>query len=359
MKHLLLIIIFAFSSIVAKSQYRYSIENCWEMAKGNYPSIKHLNLIEKSKNYTLANTSELNIPQELSATPTNKSLISKDNTLNILGGGNGAEIINSGSLQANLFILSERVNNIYFSLILINKLLRISELSQLQIIELLRAFEQSKDTRVNNSVNIKGMKVLQEKFLSDFKTLKKMQQMHFEMLSSIVGRKIDDKAILIEPNVNQYLQKATFRGINTSLIDNNKYNPYTSMVNTAPRQSHYNNSNHKLFETAKIDVSSSKKGETYTLDELKRTLLKVNINEQRSSEYTEVTNICLQIEKDRLNIELQREIIEVSYNKIQRGVSDISNLTQGIINYVKTNQDYMSHNVQLMMTANKYNFLFQ
>lgn len=352
MRHFLLTTYFTLFSIVAMSQYRYSIENCWEMSKNNYPAIKHLNLLEKTKAYSLSNVSELRMPQSVNSAPNNLTGV-KNLTLGSLTNSNKTD----GSLQANLFILSERVNNLFFSIILIDKQIKNSEVIQLQINELTKMFVSSKDPKVNNKVNIEALADLQEKTKADYYTLRNMHRLYLEMLSLMIGRKVDERTIFIEPDIDKYFSKTI--GSNTiELIDYSKYNPLTSNVNIAPKYTNNTNNSNKVFNVATVK-DTKKVTQNYSLDNLKKKLFNIDMAELKKDDKSNIDKIYLQIENDKKNIKMQKEIISVSYNKILQGEPDISNLTQGIISYAKMNRDMTSHTIQLIMNAYKFKFLYQ
>ncbi|MEG0499810.1 MAG: hypothetical protein RR550_01650 [Rikenellaceae bacterium] len=376
MKHFLLTIILSTICIGAMAQYRYRVEDCWEMAKNNYPSIKYFNLIEKSRDYSLLNASETKLPKKFDAStydsPTSEdekealSLASRKNlsTYNALHStsvlSDKQNPMQPSTPKDNLFVLSDRVNNLFYSLILLDKKLKINEMQQMQLIELTKIFTSSKDKKVNNSVNIKGLTVLVEKSKSDYDILKSMQKLYLDMLSQMIGRKVDEKTILIEPNTVQYLNRTIITTANFGLIDNNRYNPFTNTINLIPQHTNYSSSNYKIFDVAKkVKIENNQDNFNYRPSNLKETLFNINTTEQRENQRTEINTICRQIDSDLRMIDLQKEIIVISYNKIMRGISDIPNLTQSIINYVNLQNDLAAHNVQLMMSAGKFKLLYE
>lgn len=374
MKHFILTIILTISCIAATAQYRYRVEDCWEMAKNNFPSIKYFSLIEKSLNYSLLNASENRAPQNVDAvnsTPTSDqeknalSLASKKNisaynalhsTPVSLESQNSLQV---SSPQSNLFVLNNRINNLFFSLILIDKKLKINEMQQMQIIELNKIFTSTNDKKVNNNLNIKGLNALIEKSKIDYDNMKAIQKLYLDMLSQMMGRKVDEKTILLEPNTIQYQNKSSVSTTFYGLIDNSKYNPFTNNINLNPKYTNYSSSNYKIFDVAKkVKIEESPKKSVYDLNNLKETLFNINTKEQIDNQRTEISNIYRQIDNDYRMIDLQKEMIIVSYNKIMRGIPDISNLTQSIINYINLQNDMAAHNVQLMMSSNKFKFLY-
>lgn len=374
MKQFLLTIIFSFTAIAAMSQYRYSVENCWEMTKNNYPAIKYFDLINKSTDYSLLNASELRMPRQIDAisySPTSKdsktaiSFAEKNNisTYNALHSikstsSNNQNPLVAGSLQSNLYILSERVNNLFFAIVLIDKQLKINELLQLDLVEMSKLFTASKDNKLNNSVNIKGMTALLEKAKKDYITLLNLQKVYLDMLSQMVGRTIDKKTVLILPNIEQHIKKSvTVRTI--GLIDNSKYNPYTNRVNIAPKNFIYDDDNYRVFDVAKVKVNSKNEAIKNKFPNFEQSILNRNAKEQQEFSRSEINTLCIYIENDYRNINNLKEYIIISYNKISRGITDISNLTQNILNYIEAQNQLSAHTVQLMMEANKFTFLYQ
>jgi len=69
-----LFVLFLFLPVVVFAQERLTLERCYELAREHYPTVQQLDLIAKSKDYTLANANKAYLPQvSLSAQATYQS----------------------------------------------------------------------------------------------------------------------------------------------------------------------------------------------------------------------------------------------------------------------------------------------
>lgn len=162
MKRLLVIFSFLVSLQVASAQTSnvVSIEDCYKLAKQNYPLIKRQDLIKKSKEYSIANVSTAFLPQftvngqatyqsdvteiPVKLTNTNIPSLSKDQykiyaevNQTIFDGGvnkwqkNSIEAnagIEQQQLEVELYKLNERINQLFFGILLAKEQLAQTEM---------------------------------------------------------------------------------------------------------------------------------------------------------------------------------------------------------------------------------------
>lgn len=349
MKRLILTIFLSMIYIAASSQYKYSVETCWDLAKKNYPAIIYSNLINKSKEYTITNAAKLK-QIGVDNSQTNKT----GNTTGTLSTGNT-------SLQANYFVLNERVNNLYFSLILLEKKIRLNQVLQLQLDEVYSTFEASTDGKINNKNSLNSVSMLLKITKSNHQIMINLQNQYYDMLSKMIGRNVNSKSVLLETDVESYIAAASTRK-EIQIIETRKstYNPFTqgetkdhpiitSNVTQSKNVFEVSKGNNTITQTSLSDKNSGKG--------IKETLFKFNSNRQKEQERTEINNICQLIEKDKEKIANYKEIINVTYSKLMRGTTEISNLIQNIINFDDMHHTLAEHHVQLMMAVHKFQFL--
>lgn len=222
-------------SLVAKAQSSgLTIDSCYLLARQNYPLIKKQDLIIKTSGYSVENASRLFLPQfSLNGQATYQSetisfpeafgsipgvsfpSISKDQykiqaTLSqqIYDGGNtqnqkalirANEAIQQQTLEVSLNTLQDRVNQIYFSILLINEQLKQNEIRKTDLRSALdkamAAFQNGTGYR-SNADEIKAELVNVDMKEIEFKAGRKA---FTDMLSLLTGKTLDETVQLIRP----------------------------------------------------------------------------------------------------------------------------------------------------------------
>lgn len=219
-------------------QAQITIEECYRKAQENYPLIKQYDLIEKTKEYNLANASRGYLPQVmLSAKATYQSdvtkmpfdpaqlgmqgikipTLSKDQygvTLEINqtiwdGGEISSQraIARTGSaveekkVEVNVYSINERVNRIYFGILLTDARI---EQNQLLKKELQRNYDRVYSCMLGgiaNSSDLDAVRVDQLKAEQNEAALLCTKQAYVEMLSQLIGEEIDATAEFVKPSI--------------------------------------------------------------------------------------------------------------------------------------------------------------
>lgn len=216
------------------SQVSLTIEECYGLTKENFPLVKQMALIEKTKEYSLANASMGYLPQiNISGQATYQSdvtsfpisipnisvpKISKDQ-YRLYGEVNqsltdayaikqqkdilkaNAEVENQ-KLEVELYKLKERVNQLYFGILLID--------AQIVQTELLKKDIQNGMDRTNaaiaNGVALKSnLDLLKAELLKANQKTTELQSNragYSSMLSLFIGKPIDEKTKLQSPQIN-------------------------------------------------------------------------------------------------------------------------------------------------------------
>lgn len=219
-------------------QAQITIEECYRKAQENYPLIKQYDLIEKTKEYNLANASRGYLPQVmLSAKATYQSdvtkmpfdpaqlgmqgikipTLSKDQygvTLEINqtiwdGGEISSQraIARTGSaveekkVEVNVYSINERVNRIYFGILLTDARI---EQNRLLKKELQRNYDRVYSCMLGgiaNSSDLDAVRVDQLKAEQNEAALLCTKQAYVEMLSQLIGEEIDATAEFVKPSI--------------------------------------------------------------------------------------------------------------------------------------------------------------
>jgi len=231
---LIKVILFLMVIPVSGAFGQLTIDQCQEKARQNYPQIKQFELIEKSLNYNLSNASKAYFPQAgISAKATYQSdAISLDIPMNgqmmsihqskdqyqavlevnqiVWDGGVTATQkhihkananIENQKLEVELYAIRDRVNQIYFGLLLINEQLQQNAILQ---DELQTNYEKVKSYIQNGVANQSDLDAVKLEQLNNTQRrteLQAAQKSYREMLSAMIGEEVVEKTTLEKPLV--------------------------------------------------------------------------------------------------------------------------------------------------------------
>lgn len=240
---LLFFSLFLLLNIAAKAQVITLIE-CQEMAAKNYPAIARYSIIEQSTNYTLANANRAYLPQlSLEAKATYQSDVisvpievpgfdipvpDKDqynvalqaNQI-IWDGGKvaakkhlakaGAEI-EIKSLESEIYTLKERVNNLYFGVLLLQEQLKVQTVLEEELqrnLEKVSSYMEYGVAQLGdlNAVKIGILKAGQQRI-----QMESAQKAYVQMLSVLTGQELSKETEFEKPSIlNETSQEAINR----------------------------------------------------------------------------------------------------------------------------------------------------
>lgn len=210
-----------------------SIDECYKKAELNYPLIKQYGLIDKSKDYNLSNVEKGYLPQvQISAEATYRSAVTKipvniegvkglskdqynatiDVNQSIWDGGNikarkenirTQADINKKNLEVTLYSIRERVNQLFFGILLHNEMLGQNALYRKELQRNFNQISAYMQNGVANQADLDAIEVEQIKASQNHTELSHGKRAYMEMLSVLIGEKIDEDAQLIRPDVRQ------------------------------------------------------------------------------------------------------------------------------------------------------------
>ena len=223
--------------IAAFGQRSISLEDCQTKAKANYPLVKQYGLIEQTSQYNISNANKGYLPQvNLSAKATYQSdvtqipaalgaklsiiipTMSKDQYQAVLevnqliwdGGiiSVQKEITNTGTevekkkLEVDLFSLNERINQLYFGILLLNEQLKQNAILQNELqlnYERINAF---KENGVANQTDLDALKVEQLNANQRETEIRTTQKSYCIVLAAMTGLNINENSELAKPEAN-------------------------------------------------------------------------------------------------------------------------------------------------------------
>ncbi|HEY9364276.1 MAG TPA: TolC family protein [Chitinophagaceae bacterium] len=234
-KAIAIVVLLAVTTHLKAQTSQLTIEECYTLAKQNYPLIKKHDLVAKSTNYSLKNASKLYLPQVTingqasyqsetinfsDALPSIPNVsfptLSKDQyriqaevSQIIYDAGtvkNQKELIRANdsvlqqSIEVSLNALKDRVNQIYFSILLMDKQLKQNELrkSDLQTAANKAVIAYQNGTAFKSNVDELKAELINVNVSSI--ELKANRKAFTDMLSLLIGQPIDEDTELVQPS---------------------------------------------------------------------------------------------------------------------------------------------------------------
>lgn len=229
MKRLILILSLSWGVLTTYGQI--TLEECWQKTKENYPLVKQYGLIEKAKEYTLHNASKGYLPQfTLSAKATYQSDVTelpvtipganinklpKDQyqmmlelKQNIWDGGEiqkQKELVKSNSevdrqrIEVDMYALNERVNQLYFGILLVDEQLKQNQLLQQELGRSHQQIMAYAENGIANQSDIDAVRVEQLHTKQKRVELSSLREAYLKMLSLMVGENLSAQSVLSKP----------------------------------------------------------------------------------------------------------------------------------------------------------------
>jgi len=239
MRRLLLNCVFLFVPFFIIGQ-PLTLDSCRQKAHANYPLLKQYGLIEKTADYNLSNANKAYLPQlnfavkatyqsdvteipaslgqaisQLTGKPFSFPSLSKDQYQAILevnqliwdGGLTSAQKkgikasteAEKQKLEVDLYALNDRINNLYFGIMLINEQLKQNNTLQDELSVNNSKIEALKQNGVAQQSDVDAIKVEQINARQHETDLKTMRQSYLQMLSAFTGLEITENTKLEKP----------------------------------------------------------------------------------------------------------------------------------------------------------------
>ena len=246
MKHLILTLTASIAlTLTAQAQAIFSLEDCYRLTRENYPTVKKLDLVAKTEDYTLANANRAYLPQvsilgqatyqsevtDLSKTivgalplPPNVSLPTIDKeqykvvgevSQLLYGGGTihsqkaiakAQSAVQAQAVETQLYTLKQRVSNLYFGVLLIN-----AQLSQNRLnIETLESQLKKAEVALKNGTtlpsNVDELKAEILRVRMQTTEYEATQATYLQMLSTFIGKELTNASQLTQPTLKSQSQ---------------------------------------------------------------------------------------------------------------------------------------------------------
>jgi len=221
-------------SLVGSSAFgQVTLEECQTKARENFPLIKQYELIEKSKEYTLSNSNKAYLPQ-LDVTiiggvisglpsfspPGTESSSSVDlNAITILqlnqtiwDGGitkakkditEASSEMEKADLEVSLYFLEERINNLFFGILLIDEQVKQMEILKSTMLRNMKRVEIAVENGTAYKSDIDEIKVEVINIDQKMEELTSNRNAYVNVLAAMIGQLIDKNATFSKPQVDE------------------------------------------------------------------------------------------------------------------------------------------------------------
>lgn len=389
-----------------------SLEECHEKAALNYPLIKQIELIEKSKEYTLSNANKAYLPQisitgiggiidgfpQIAVPDDQNSGNSDFNLISILQinqtiWDGGMTKAGKGILEANadlekadvtisIYAIKERVNNIYFGILLIDEKKKQTELFKSSLNENLKKLELLYSNGILQKSDVDELKV---ELLNTQQTLSELEynrMAYLNILSLFIGEKLDENIELIIPLTEADLNEGEINRPELVLfdiqerrieslkkMDRAKVYPKIGLMGLGtfiqPGIAFGRDEMNRIIVAglslswefgSLYSISNNKKINSIGLEKIanqKETFL-FSTNLQLSQIKTEIEKYKSLIEQDRKMILLKSDILEAYQSKFENGICTTAELLNKINDENMAKQNLVLHEIQYVMFIYQY-----
>ena len=234
--------------IIGIAQETITLEDCYRLARENYPTVKKLDLVAKTEAYTLANANRAYLPQvsilgqatyqsevtDLSKSvvgvlplPPNVSLPTIDKeqykvvgevSQLLYGGGairsqkavaKAQNAVQAQAVETQLYILKQRVSNLYFGVLLID-----AQLSQNRLnIETLESQLKKAEVALKNGTtlpsNVDELKAEILRVTMQNTEYQASQATYLQILSTFIGKELTSTSNLVQPTPQSQSQSVS------------------------------------------------------------------------------------------------------------------------------------------------------
>ena len=382
-----------------------SLDSCYILSRQNYPLVKQYELIKKSENYTLENISKGLLPQiringqasyQSDVTQFPKAIpgvpnLSKDQyriaaeiNQSVYDGGvsraqkklaEANSLAESQNLEVQLYKIKDRVNQLFFGILLLNEQLRQNQLfkNDIQL-----ALDKAEAAVKNGAALKSSAEVLKANLLEAEKKEIELQSNKtglMDLLALFINRPIDEKTVLVKPEPTPLANEIKrpellFFNYESKIIDakNNllisarrpKVSLFTQAGFGRPALNILSNSFDPFyiaglrlnipisdFYTLKNEQALNRiKQQTISIE--KETFL-FNTNFQLKQQSTDITRFQQLLQIDEQIIPLRENIKKTSFAQLNFGVITSSDYLREVNAENKVKLDKILHETQLLM----------
>lgn len=419
MKKYILIGLLVFAGQLSLNSQSLTVETCQERARANYPLVKQYGLIEQTAQYNISNANNGYLPQlTLSAKATYQSdvtaipsfLAPKDPLGNpipipslakdqyqaaleasqlIWDGGiissqkkitSASSEIEKQKLEVDLYALKDRVNQLFFGILLLNEQTKQTEILKNDLQTNYNKLSAFKQNGLANQADIDAIKVEQLNVNQRESDINNTIKTYSIMLSALTGLNITEESILEKPEMNlAILNDSTNNRPELALFEAQKklYDGQRNLMlaGNLPKigafvQGGYGQPGLNMFTTGfspfyigglrlswNISGFYSQKNNINKLDLSKKTVdlqketFLFNNNLITKQQKNEIEKLQLTVTNDEDIIKLRQNIKKSTTAKLDNGTASVSDLIRDVNAENQALQLKSLHEIQLLMTV--------
>ena len=401
-------ILFVCYSLAAQQTNALTLEQCYTLARQNYPQIRQKDLIRKSRDYSIENASKGYLPQlNVAGQLTYQSeVIAVTNSIPgievptfsktqykiygeldqvVYDGGNikihketeGANAdVQDQNIEVQLYAIKDRINQLYFGILLINAQIHQNELQQEDLKDVVKSVQTAVDNGAAFRRSLDESKVELLKVEQNHIDLQSTRKNYLSVLGLFINRTIDESTEfetppkwLLTTNINRPelkvydFQKRIYdlqeRQLSSDLQP--KLSAFIQGGYSLPSLNFLSiNPNFYYIGGLKLNWSL---GSLYTHKNDKRILADnrkaqdieqetfvFNTNQTLQKESDEVSRMIQMIEKDNDIIALRSSIKNAAKTQAQNGVITVHDYLTYVNDENRARQDLILHEVQLLFS---------
>jgi len=225
-------ILLFFTFLPSLSFAQLTIERCQELARNHYPLIQRYGIIEKTAAYNISNAGKGYLPQfmlsakasyqsdvtalplqipgiQIDGMPKDQYLATLDISQSLWDGGairsrkevsKAEEAVAQEQLNVDIYALEKRVNQLFFGILLWEAQMELNRLLQEELQRNFVMVEACVRNGVAHRADLDAVAVEQLKAKQLFEQLLSGKKAYMEMLSAILGQKVDESVTMQKPN---------------------------------------------------------------------------------------------------------------------------------------------------------------
>lgn len=233
MTRIIVLSIFGWACLCQSAWSQLSIDRCKEMAKANYPLVKQYGLLSLSEHYDLENAAKGNLPQvsisgkasyqsdvtsvpvslpgiSISGLPKDQYQVVAEVSQNIWDGGKinsqrnqtkAQAEVNRKQLDVNMYQLDDRVNQLFFGILLQDEQLKQNALLQEDLERNRKQIASYMKNGIANEADLDAVNVQQLTTRQQRTTIEANRKAYLGMLSLLTGENLSENVRLVKPEM--------------------------------------------------------------------------------------------------------------------------------------------------------------
>lgn len=399
------ILVFILSILISPCLAQLDIDQCHDMARQQYPLIKQYGLLEKSEAYTLSNAMKAFLPEVKFSFGANgfTDPINSSPKTDAMGMGDMKNYLLNGSIQISqliydggaisaqrklikaqaeadkkqldvrLYEINQRVNQLYFGILMIDEQSKQLKLLQNDLALSLNTVQSLMNGGLANQSDVDAVKVEQLRAAQQESSLRTSRKSYIQMLGLFIGKTLGEKTTLEKPvqqplSISQGVQRPelSYFAAQQNLLDTQRKSLTSRLLPqvSAFAMGMYHNKVLDMMKPAmlaggitlswKISPFYMRKNDLRSIETKKsmidqeRETFLFNIHLQNEKEQSVIEDLREKLKQDDEIIRLRENIHNVSVTKVQNGIQTINEMLRDVNAVNEARQQKSIHEIQLL-----------